>query len=360
MYTHEKDALLRHYLNRQAVSTLGLSSEKLAPLAELVEVFDIKKMKAMLKEHNSRTNLHRNHQRFIDYLGDTAGFLPLVTLPSDIFEKLEKLRLHFPNFSEAIDYYHEQFALAQLSGHRIFYANPLLLLGPPGVGKTFFCHELARMIGTHFEMISFSGMTAGFVIGGSSPTWTEGKPGRVVESLARSKLANILTVVDECDKAGGDKRYDPLGALYSLLEKGTAATFVDEGLEMPSNCAHLVWVGTANRLDTIPEPILSRFTIIEIKRPSSAQMKNVLQSIYNNIRENNEWGSRFNEHLPTAVINKIISSELDPRNIQKELISACGKAALRYSDKKLSDIHIIPEDFEPRNVGGHQIRMGFI
>lgn len=360
VYTHEKDALLRHFLNRKAISTLGLSSEDLAPLAELVEVFDIKKMKGMLKEHNSRTNLHRNHQRFINYLGDTEGFLSLATLPSDIFEKLEKLRLDFANFTEAIDYYHEQFALAQLSDHRIFYANPLLLLGPPGIGKTFFCHELAKIIGTHFELISLSGMTAGFVIGGSSPTWTEGKPGRVVESLARFKLANILTVVDECDKAGGDKRYDPLGALYSLLEKETAATFVDEGLEIPSNCAHLVWVGTANRLDTIADPILSRFTVIEIKRPSSAQMTNVLRSIYNNIRENNEWGLRFNENLPPAVISKIISSELDPRNIQKELISACGKAALRYSDNKSSDIHIIPKDFEPRDIGGHQIRMGFM
>lgn len=360
MYTHEKNALLRHFLNRKAISTLGLSSENLAPLAELVEVFDIKKMKGMLKEHNSRTNLHRNHLRFINYLGDTAGFLSLATLPPDIFEKLEKLRLDFPNFSEAIDYYHEQFALAQLSDHRIFYANPLLLLGPPGIGKTFFCHELAKIIGTHFELISLSGMTAGFVIGGSSPTWTEGKPGRVVESLARSKLANILTVVDECDKAGGDKRYDPLGALYSLLEKETAATFIDEGLEMPSNCAHLVWVGTANRLDTIAEPILSRFTTIEIKRPSSAQMTNVLRSIYNNIRENNEWGLRFNENLPPAVISKILSSGLDPRNIQKELISACGKAALRYSDNKSSDIHILPIDFEPRNFGSHQIRMGFM
>ncbi|MGZ6330692.1 MAG: AAA family ATPase, partial [Parachlamydiaceae bacterium] len=328
----------------------------------LVEVFDVKKMKEMLKENGNRSNLYRNHQRLLNYLGNTAGFLSLTTLPDDIFEQLELLRLDFPNFSEVIDYYFEQFALAQLSDNCWFSANPLLLVGPPGIGKTFFCHALSKIVGTHFELISLAGMTAGFVIGGSSSGWSEGKTGRVVEALARFHVGNPLIVIDECCKAGGDKRYDPLGSLYSLLEKGTASNFVDESLEIPTDCSHIVWIGTANSIEKIPEPILSRFTVIEVERPSPQQMENVLRSIYNKIRENYAWGSRFNEALPRDLIDKIIDSDLEPRKIQKELISACGKAALRHSDKKSSDIQrkILAKDFEPRDIGSHVVRMGFI
>jgi len=362
VYTHEKRALLRHYLKRKAASTVDKSILSTAQPTALVEVFDVKKMKEMLKEHNSKSNLHRNHQRLLNYLGNTAGFLSLATLPADIFEQLELLRLDFPNFSEVIDYYFEQFALAQLSEHSVCSANPLLLVGPPGIGKTFICHALSKIVGTHFELISLAGMTAGFVIGGSSSGWSEGKTGRVVEALARFHVGNPLIVIDECCKSGGDKRYDPLGSLYSLLEKGTASTFVDESLETPTDCSHIVWIGTANSIDKIPEPILSRFTVIEVERPSPQQMENVLRSIYNNIRENHAWGSRFNEDLSCDLIDKIIDSDLEPRKIQKELISACGKAALRLSDKKSSNIQhiILPKDFEPRDIGAHEVRMGFI
>ena len=179
------------------------SIEKEYQKTELIEVFNVKRMKEMLKEQGNRSNLYRNHQRLLNYLGDTAGYLSLTKLPANIFEQLEMLRLDFPNFSGVIDYYFEQFALAQLSEHCVFAANPLLLVGPPGIGKTFFCHALSKIVGTHFELISLAGMTAGFVIGGSSSGWSEGKTGRVVEALARYHVGNALIVIDECCKSGG-------------------------------------------------------------------------------------------------------------------------------------------------------------
>jgi len=364
VYTHERNVLLRHYLKRKAASPADPFTKQVDQLTDLIEVFDIQKMKEMLKEHGNKSNLYRNHQRFINFLGDTAGFLPLAVLPIDIFVSLERLRLDFPNFSEVVDYYRQQFSLAQLSDYSFFSANPLLLVGPPGVGKTAFCHALAKIVGVHFELISLSGMTAGFVLGGMSSGWSDGKPGKIVETLARANphIANPLVVLDECDKSGGDKRYDPLGPMYQLLEKETAATFVDEALETPCNCAHIVWISTANSIDKIAEPILSRFTVINVERPSSEQMENVLRSIYTKIRGTYSWGSRFNENLSYGVISKIIDSELEPRRIQMELIAACGKAALRNSDKKTSDMQhdILPKDFEPRDTGVHEVRMGFI
>jgi ATP-dependent Lon protease len=307
----------------------------------LVSVFDVKKMQALVNEHSRNSNIHRNHRRYLGLLDGTAGNLPLAELPSTIFEDLDALAERFPNFAFAVDYFKEQFALAFLTEHRPFAADPLLILGPPGVGKTAFCHELSRLVNTHLEVLSMAGMTAGFVIGGMSSGWADGKPGKVVQALARGKRANPLYVVDEVDKVGGDKRYDPLGALYGLLEKETAATFIDESLEIPTNCAHAVWVATANYAEKIAEPILSRFAVIEIAAPTGDQMVKVLQSIYAKVLGKHAWGSRFNSELTPAVVDKMVSSKMEPRLLQKALVSACGKAVLREIQNNKSAPNVV-------------------
>jgi ATP-dependent Lon protease len=359
MYLHHKDNKFRQYLKHKS----SVKVDWIAPdinfdqLPKVVEVFNVARMEAMMREHERKSNLYRNHNRYLNFLDDTAGFLEFATLPDDIFEQLDDLRFRFPNFSEAIDYYCEQFALCGLSGSQSFSANPLLLGGPPGIGKTAFCHALATIVDTHFELISFSGMTAGFVIGGMSSGWADGKPGKVVEALARGLKANPFIVLDEIDKSGGDKRYDPLGALYQLLEKETAVSFVDEALEIAVNCKHIVWASTANKLDKIAEPILSRFAVLDIKSPDTHQMAMVLRSIYKKVRQSHTWGSKFGKELTPAVIDKIVSCGLEPRLIQRELIAACGKAALRYNKGNLSedgDYELRPDDF---NITGNTKRM---
>jgi hypothetical protein len=155
------------------------------------------------------------------------------------------------------------------------------------------------------------------------------------------------------DKAGGDKRYDSLGPLHQLLEKETSARFIDEGLEIPTDCSRMVWIGTANNLNLIGEPILSRFVILTVEQPAPRQMAAVLRSIYRNIRQCHEWGRRFSEELPPAVIRKLIDTGLEPRLLQRELISACGKAVLRKPiDESPSDVgyELHPDDFNLREI----------
>lgn len=355
MYFSKKDNKLRHYLKRKAESDNDSSTEQNAidfdRLPEVVEIFNVIKMHAMLIEHGLRSNLYRNHRRYLDFLEGTAGYLPFSNLSDDIFEKLDDLESRFPNFSSTIDFYREQFALARLTDHATFCASPVLLIGPAGVGKSAFCFELAKIVNTHFSLINLASTTGGFVLSGLSSGWAEGKPGLVVQSLARGRRADPLIVLDEIDKVGGDHRYDPLGSLYQLLEKQSAASFVDEALEIATDCSHINWIATANYAYKIPEPILSRFTVIDIHRPSKQQMEKVVGSIYQTVRKSYKWGSKFSDTLSEAVVNKIIESELEPRLIQKELIAACGKVAIRCSKNRATEnglYEILPEDFKPR------------
>jgi ATP-dependent Lon protease len=360
MYLHAKNNQFRQYLKHKANCTEPDTEEiDFSQLPEVVEIFNLHKMNSILEEHEKRSNLYRNHHRLLGYLGDTAGFLPLATLPRNIFQKLDELQLAFPNFSPAIDFYRGEFALTECPERWTFSANPLLMAGPPGVGKTAFCHALSKIVSTYFEVISLSGMTAGFVLSGMSSGWAEGRPGRVVESLARGHRANPLILIDELDKPGGDKKYSTLDPLHQLLEKDSSAAFIDEALEISTDCSHIVWAGTANEPDLIPDSILSRFTVLEIKRPTPQEMENVLNSIYQKIRCNHRWGERFTEKLSQSVVNKVIESDLEPRVIQRELIAACGKAALRNRDKAIANgqHEINAGDFNPPVTVNKKVRV---
>jgi ATP-dependent Lon protease len=355
MYFSKKDNKLRHYLKQKSESDTEDSNRQSAidfdRLPAVIEIFNVIKMHAMQVEHGTKSNLYRVIQRYLGFLDGTAGYLPFSTLSDDIFEKLDDLERRFLNFSSAINFYREQFALALLTDHATFCASPVLLIGPAGVGKSAFCYELAKIVNTHFSLINLASTTAGFVLGGLSSSWADGKPGMVVQSLAKGRRADPLIVLDEIDKVGGDHRYDPLGSLYQLLEKQSAASFVDEALEVATDCSHINWIATANYAYKIPEPILSRFTVIEISRPSKPQMEKVVESIYQTVRNNHKWGSKFSDTLSETVVNKIIESELEPRLVQKELIAACGRVAVRRSKNRTTEnglCEILPEDFEPR------------
>ena len=150
-----------------------------------------------------------------------------------------------PNFVAVIDELRKYVALA-VAGNEPMSFTPILLLGEPGVGKTHFAKELARALGTGHEFISMSSLTAGWILSGASSQWNNAKPGKVAHTLVHGEFANPIVVLDEVDKAGGDSRYDPMGALYGLLEKETARHFKDEFVEIDMDASHILWVSTAN------------------------------------------------------------------------------------------------------------------
>jgi ATP-dependent Lon protease len=241
--------------------------------------------------------------------------------------QMDDLYESFPNFSETLDRLSEQTALSALAANSVFTIRPILLVGPPGVGKTRFVREIAKRLGLEFTNINCGGITAGWILSGSSISWSDGRPGMVHNAMRDGKTANPIIMLDEIDKLSGDSRFSGFGPLYQLLDKDSAKTFTDEAVGIPIDCSAVTWIATANETDSIPEAIVSRFTVIEVEAPTADQMVNVIKSIYADILEDNKssWGVYFEPEINDDMIDCLEAQA--PREIVKMILTAIGRAA---------------------------------
>ena len=234
------------------------------PLAQMRNVYDCAEVKAKLDKLNSQEHaaLLKTYERML-----SRGAERFQVKPSGLPD-LDSLIDELPNFREVLDDVRRQVALCADSGDPLE-ITPLLLLGPPGVGKTHFARMLAELLGTGHGFVSMSQLTAGWLIGGASSQWKGAKPGKVFEALVDGDYANPVMVVDEIDKAAGEASYDPLGALYSLLEHDTACRFTDEFAEIQLDASQLIWVATANEARPSRSPSSTAATSTRSRRPTS-------------------------------------------------------------------------------------------
>jgi ATP-dependent Lon protease len=238
---------------------------------------------------------------------------------------MDHLYDEMPNFHEVLDDIRRQLALCQDSRDALE-ITPMLLLGPPGVGKTHFAREVAQLLGTGMGFISMSSLTAGWVLSGASSQWKGARPGKVFETLVDGQYANPVMVVDEIDKARGEHAYDPLGALYSLLEHDTARSFIDEFAEVELDASQVIWVATANDERAIPEPILNRVNVYQVQAPDREAARAIAQRLYVGIRGQHDWGQRFEAEPGDAVLDRF--AEMAPREMRRAWMIAFGNARL--------------------------------
>ena len=235
-----------------------------------------------------------------------------------------------PNFRAVLDDLKRQLALCQDSNDALE-ITPMLLLGPPGVGKTHFAREVAQLLGTGMGFVSMSSLTAGWVLSGASSQWKGARAGKVFETLVDGQYANPVMVVDEIDKARGEHAYDPLGALYSLLEHDTAKSFTDEFAEVPVDASQVIWVATANDERAIPEPILNRVNVYAVAAPDHEAARLIARRLYDSIRGQHEWGRRFAPEPRDEVLDRM--AELAPREMRRAWMTGFGNARLDRRDE---------------------------
>ena len=300
------------------------------PIANMRSVFrphDVERKLAKLPDREHEM-LRATYERMLE-----RGPERFQVKPSGIPD-MQHLYEELPNFTDALDDLKRHVALAQDSRDGLE-VTPMLLLGPPGIGKTHFARKLADLLGTGMCLVPMSSMTAGWLLSGASSQWKGAKPGKVFEALVDGQYANPVIVVDEIDKAAAEAQYDPLGAMYSLLEHDTAGSFIDEFAEVAIDASQVIWIMTANDDRMIPEPILNRMNVFEVDAPSFEMARAIARNLYVAIRADHGWGAHFETEPRDDVLD--VLAELAPRDMRRALMTGFGNARLDSRGEILAD-----------------------
>jgi len=309
----------------QEQSLVPPSSVLRLPVAQMRHVFspaEVERKLARLQESGSQReydNLRSVYERMLERGPERFQVKPQgVPDMAALYEAL-------PNFSAVLDDVKRHVALAQDSSDGLE-VTPMLLLGPPGIGKTHFARQLAELLGTGMNLLPMSSMTAGWLLSGASSQWRGARPGKVFEALVEGEYANPVIVVDEIDKASGDAQYDPLGALYSLLEHDTAQSFTDEFAEVAIDASQVIWITTANDSRSIPDPILNRMNVFEVDAPTLDQARTIARNLYQSIRAGHDWGRLLDPEPLDDVLD--VLAQMPPREMRRALMTGFGNARL--------------------------------
>jgi len=277
-------------------------------------------------------------------------FRRLASIPEGWKTLLDELEHSFPNFAQVIASLRYAFALSE-HGDNTFVLRPMLLVGPPGVGKTYFCHAFAKLLDTGFRRLSMENVQTGAFLSGSQEYWSNSQPGEIFSTLVDGDHADAVFFLDEIDKTGYGGGYgEPLNSLYELCEPGTATSFGD--LSVPSirlDASRLIFVTAANDLAPIPKPLLTRLEVFEIAAPSREQAHSIAKAIYTALRQELRLEERLGE-LDEAVVDRL--GRLSPRRIRQCLRDAIGKVL--YGERpaiEVRDIALPPETQSNRSIG---------
>lgn len=229
-------------------------------------------------------------------------------------------------------------------------SGPILcLVGPPGVGKTSIAKSVAESMGRSYARISLGGIRDEADIRGHRRTYIGSMPGRIITALKQAGTNNPLMLFDEIDKMASDYRGDPAAALLEVLDSEQNTKFRDHFMEVDFDLSNVLFIATANTLDTIPSPLLDRMEIIEIPGYTSEEKFQIAKKHLINKQLKKHGLTKKNVTLNDGAIKGIIShytKEAGVRTLERKIANVLRKAALKIVDNPETQVKVTSKNLE--------------
>ena len=240
----------------------------------------------------------------------------------------------------------------------------LCFVGPPGVGKTSLGRSIAKALGRKFSRISLGGMHDEAEIRGHRRTYIGALPGQIIQHLKRVEVNDPVFMLDEIDKLGRDFRGDPASALLETLDPEQNNTFRDNYLDQPFDLSHVLFICTANQLDTIPGPLLDRMEIIELTGYTEEEKVNIAERylIPRQIKENGIAPETIEFPMASvALIARHYTREAGVRRLEQLIGTVCRKTARRVAEGAIDPTKgeklVITPEIVHEFLGGIKVRV---
>ncbi len=241
----------------------------------------------------------------------------------------------------------EYLAVKKITGSM---AGPILcLVGPPGVGKTSIAKSIAESMGRSYARISLGGIRDEADIRGHRRTYIGSMPGRIITALKQAGTNNPLMLFDEIDKMASDYRGDPAAALLEVLDSEQNTKFRDHFMEVDFDLSNVLFIATANTLDTIPSPLLDRMEIIEIPGYTSEEKFQIAKKHLIDKQLKKHGLTKKNVSISDSAIKSIIShytKEAGVRTLERKIANVLRKSALKIVDAPDTQVKVNAKNLE--------------